>query len=449
MSADFTPEKEDYKILTPFKMQVLTNFPYIEADFDALTNYQLLCKVVEYLNGVIHNENEVTEQITSLYNAYVSLQGYVNNYFDNLDVQEEINNKLDEMAENDELIDILNDYVVPYVNMLSNQPTLFIGDSYTNAAQSYAVYYKQYVGLPNNYYFKYAKGGAGWYSTGTGGKTYIDLLNDAINDMTSDQKQIIKNIIVGCGINDANYSSSESNIKNGIVSFMTLVNANFPNANVYVINCGNKLGKESSDRNVRQRMENIVIPTCMNCNNSLTKQILPINNSHLWLKNKNYFNEDNLHPNDLGQQIIAKHLIKALLGSTDVEYMDNITLTITKDGNNDETLTLPIQIYNNSLTIRLDGNNRLYNVTDLTKIDYNEIGTWECDLLQLSTTRIMDINVICRCYLNSSTDYYIQATLRLGNDGKIYLFPYIANDINNIVNFTLYSFNHYDSMLLK
>jgi hypothetical protein len=95
MSANFTPEKEDLKILTPFKMQVLTNFPYIEADFDALTNYQLLCKVVEYLNNVIANENEVTEQVTSLYNAYVSLQNYVNTYFDNLDVQSAINNKLD------------------------------------------------------------------------------------------------------------------------------------------------------------------------------------------------------------------------------------------------------------------------------------------------------------------------------------------------------------------
>ena len=135
MSADFTPEKEDYKILTPFKMQVLTNFPYIEADFDALTNYGLLCKVVEYLNNVITNENEVTEQVTSLYNAYVSLQAYVNqeigdfettvtnrvdglesymnNYFNNLDVQQEINNKLDAMAADGTLTNLIKDYVDP------------------------------------------------------------------------------------------------------------------------------------------------------------------------------------------------------------------------------------------------------------------------------------------------------------------------------------------------
>ena len=31
--------------LTPFKMQVLQTFPFIDADFDAITNYELLCKV--------------------------------------------------------------------------------------------------------------------------------------------------------------------------------------------------------------------------------------------------------------------------------------------------------------------------------------------------------------------------------------------------------------------
>ena len=131
MSADFTPDKEDYKILPPFKMQVLTNFPYIEADFDALTNYQLLCKIVEYLNAVIHNENEVTEQITSLYNAYVSLQDYVNDYFDNLDVQEEINNKLDEMAEDGSLTNLIKAYVDPIYEAYENTINLRLNNQDT------------------------------------------------------------------------------------------------------------------------------------------------------------------------------------------------------------------------------------------------------------------------------------------------------------------------------
>ena len=113
MSADFTPEKEDLRVLSPFKMQVLTNFPYIEADFDALTNYQLLCKIVEYLNNVITNENEVTEQVTSLYNAYVALQNYVNTYFDNLDLTGEVSAKIDEMAEDGTLTNLIKAYIDP------------------------------------------------------------------------------------------------------------------------------------------------------------------------------------------------------------------------------------------------------------------------------------------------------------------------------------------------
>ena len=48
----------DMKNLTPFKLCVLQNSPFIEADFDAVTNYQLLCKVVEELNKVIDNNNK-------------------------------------------------------------------------------------------------------------------------------------------------------------------------------------------------------------------------------------------------------------------------------------------------------------------------------------------------------------------------------------------------------
>lgn len=83
-----------------FKRFVIQNFPFIEEDFDALTNYQLFCKVVEYLNKVIGSQNEVTQQME-----------YVLNYFNNLDVQEEINNKLDQMAESGELTDLIAGYL--------------------------------------------------------------------------------------------------------------------------------------------------------------------------------------------------------------------------------------------------------------------------------------------------------------------------------------------------
>ena len=114
--ADFTPTAPNFKQLVLMNFQGLTNFPYIEEDFDALTNYGLLSKIVEYLNQVISNNNEQNDLMTALYNAFDSLQTYVNNYFGTLDVQEEINKKLDEMAQSGELGTIIEKYVLPIIN---------------------------------------------------------------------------------------------------------------------------------------------------------------------------------------------------------------------------------------------------------------------------------------------------------------------------------------------
>lgn len=116
-----------------FRRFVLQNFPFIEQDFDALTDYELICKVVEYLNSVINSQNEVIAEverfetdvnnevnsfeteITNSFNRlealFNELKSFVDNYFDNLDVQEEINNKLDEMASDGTLQNIIYQYL--------------------------------------------------------------------------------------------------------------------------------------------------------------------------------------------------------------------------------------------------------------------------------------------------------------------------------------------------
>ena len=103
----------DIKNLTPFKLCVLQNFPFIEADFDAVTNYQLLCKVVEYLNKVIDNNNKQNDNITQLEQNFIKLYNYVKDYFDNLDVQEVINNKIDELITTGEFNSFLSGIYTP------------------------------------------------------------------------------------------------------------------------------------------------------------------------------------------------------------------------------------------------------------------------------------------------------------------------------------------------
>ena len=102
--------KFNFNKLTPFKWFVLENFPFLEADFDALTEVQLFYKLGKEINKIIDSQNIVGTQMENVTNAFIDLQNYVNNYFDNLDVQEEINNKLNELARNGTLYNIMKPY---------------------------------------------------------------------------------------------------------------------------------------------------------------------------------------------------------------------------------------------------------------------------------------------------------------------------------------------------
>ena len=88
---------ENQTLVQKFRYCILQNFPFIEEDFDSLTTYELICKIVEYLNNTITQTNNNTLQVQELAKQFNALKEYVDNYFANLDVQEEINNKLDQL----------------------------------------------------------------------------------------------------------------------------------------------------------------------------------------------------------------------------------------------------------------------------------------------------------------------------------------------------------------
>ena len=101
-------DKFDYKNITPFKWFVLQNFPFIEADFDALTNWQLFCKLGQEMNKIINSVNDCGNQVENLTTAYINLENFVNNYFSDLNLQSQVDNKLDAMAEDGTLAEIIN-----------------------------------------------------------------------------------------------------------------------------------------------------------------------------------------------------------------------------------------------------------------------------------------------------------------------------------------------------
>lgn len=143
-NSNVNPEKEEYKVITPFKLFIKGYFPFIEDTMEALDNYGLLCKVVEYLNNVIENENTTVDNINTLYSAFNSFINevenylnievipvinnkidYIDNYFENLDVQTEINNKIDSMVLSGEFGQIVNQYLIPFENDLLARQTAY------------------------------------------------------------------------------------------------------------------------------------------------------------------------------------------------------------------------------------------------------------------------------------------------------------------------------------
>ena len=79
---------------------------------DSLSYYEALCALSNWVQKnlveVVNHNAEVTEEYIQLTN---DLKAYVENYFENLDVQEEINNKLDDMVEAGTLQEIIASYI--------------------------------------------------------------------------------------------------------------------------------------------------------------------------------------------------------------------------------------------------------------------------------------------------------------------------------------------------
>lgn len=96
MSANFTPEKGDFTPLKPFRFWCQKVLPLVYDD--SLSYYELLCKVVDYLNKSMEDTEHLNDDVTNMFTAFGQLQDYVNRYFDTIDVSEEINDKLDAMA---------------------------------------------------------------------------------------------------------------------------------------------------------------------------------------------------------------------------------------------------------------------------------------------------------------------------------------------------------------
>ena len=96
---------KEVKTISPFKNFCITIGALPTSYLESMSYYEAITYLVKYLT------NDVVPVVNNNSEAIKELQNYVEHYFDNLDVQEEINNKLDDMAESGELADIIAQYL--------------------------------------------------------------------------------------------------------------------------------------------------------------------------------------------------------------------------------------------------------------------------------------------------------------------------------------------------
>ena len=117
--ANFSPSVEIPAKVDSFRFWCQKVLPLVYDD--SLSYYELLCKVVNYLNNTIADVNTLGTDVDNLNRAYNELQSYVNNYFSTLDVQEEINNKLDVMAQDGSLSALIQPLFDTYKTEINNE----------------------------------------------------------------------------------------------------------------------------------------------------------------------------------------------------------------------------------------------------------------------------------------------------------------------------------------
>lgn len=188
------------------------------------------------------------------------------------------------------------------VSALQNRKFLFIGDSYgTDRPEQWGTgwisYVIQYLGLTlNSDAFVSSEGACGFLGDpNQENKTFLRKLQEAYNTISNPNE--ITDIIIGGGINDTSYNSSQ--ITSAISTFMTNAKTMFPNAKV-------SLGMISWTKNVTYINQLVLITMAYKGITSFGGNYIE-NSEYCWHYNSWFY--DTVHPLIGGQTAIANCII--------------------------------------------------------------------------------------------------------------------------------------------
>lgn len=129
MNNNNLPDNPNIEVIKAKETGLFTNYIFkaIPLAFDeSMSYYETLCGLLNYLqNTIIPTVNNNANAVAELQTLYEELRTYVDSYFTNLDVQQEINNKLDKMAEDGTLTTLISNYVQPLIDKQNENITNF------------------------------------------------------------------------------------------------------------------------------------------------------------------------------------------------------------------------------------------------------------------------------------------------------------------------------------
>ena len=395
--------------LKPFKRLCVTIGNLPTAYIESMSYYECTTYLVNYLTKevvpTVNNNSEVVKE----------LQTYVEHYFDNLDVQEEINNKLDEMAESGVLADIINEEIFnelsTQVNTNTNDITnlktkvignqandlsvnkfIFFGDSYASGDLGYSWISKlvDLIGLPSANVYDYSSNGGGFTITGN---TFLNKLNQAITNIVN--KEEITNILVAGGFNDGHFSSATSSeISSAIQNFIETAKASFPNAKITIAHIGwtsEITWKKDMRKSIKAYKE------CVKYGATY------ITNIEYTLHRYDLLLNDKYHPTETGVELIAQNLYNGLLtGSCDVQYESTPVVISGNNFSNNYKLTSTLNNGIATMSIEMTTGSVISTTELSTPIN---IDNWSINILTE-----FDVNSLC---FNGDGDYRHHQTCNL------------------------------------
>lgn len=403
---------------------------------ESLTYEEQLLWFMNYLeNTVIPAVNNNAEALEELQALYIEIKTYVDNYFENLNVQEEINNKLDAMVLDGTFDEIINQELFSDINqrltLLDTKKIVLIGDSYLEgytpdgSVTSWGTLFKNYLGLSNAQVIVSYLGGSSFAGT----KPFSDLVDvlSADNDVTD--------VIVAGGYNDRTYNRSQ--ILTGMTTFKTSCATRFPNAKIWCAMIG---WSSASDQ-----LYNLYNTTINYQINASKLGIGFMNGTQYSLKNYfAMFSSDGIHPNSSGQDSIARSLVNSFINGYASVIQPYTTSTITPSGSctgtNTGSSSISTILNNNIVQITCAG------VLDyiINSVSYTANGKNEIEVGTLAAGYIVGSNYkITNCPVNliihDTTDgkYYKESGILTFKNGKVYIsFAAVNDEGSNYRSFT-------------